>query len=117
MDNCLAQRLRELIALGNVRTVAYATEQELDDFLAEPNACHSNVDRWCQLHPGHRRMRGWLITGTGLLDKHSVVDRGSEGLVDITPISGRSERKFLVDDTDPANFDLLQNQIILPDWI
>lgn len=36
-----------------------------------------------QENPGHRPLRGWLVTSTGF-DKHSVVDRGRGGLLDIT---------------------------------
>ena len=115
MDCSLVQNLREQIRLGEPQAVAHATAEDLGDFQVEQNQCHPNVDRWCLLHPGHRRVRGWLITGNSILDKHSVVDRGPAGLLDITPMRDRSVSIFLVHDGSPTDFDALQSQVILCD--
>jgi type I restriction enzyme S subunit len=91
------------------------TSAEVSGFAAEPHKCHENANRWCFMagHFSHLKVRGWLITGDGVLDKHSVVDIGAGELVDVTPMPDRLRRTFLRHDGNEDEFAALPNQIIL----
>lgn len=92
-------------------TVPLATPADLGSFRVERSNCHDNVDRWCAAHTGHKSKRGWLVTSDFILDKHSVVDRGAEGLFDITPLDGRQYTTFLIHDGTEEEFAALPNQV------
>ncbi|MGP8484566.1 hypothetical protein ACT2FY_00930 [Paraburkholderia fungorum] len=54
------------------------------------NACHDNCEAWCERHPDHQLVRGWLyfsLPGMAYCRfvSHSVVRRPDGTLVDITP--------------------------------
>jgi len=54
------------------------------------NRCHENVMEWCDLHPDHEIVRGWLYFSLPGLAycrfvSHSVVRRPDGTLIDITP--------------------------------
>jgi len=55
----------------------------------------------------------WIVMGGFALHRHSVVDRGAAGLLDITPLPDRETTLFLPDSRDPDVFDALPNQVIL----
>jgi len=113
MYGSLVERLRERIARGEVQPIPHATAEELGDFHAKPNECHSNVARWCREHPGHRPVIGWLITSGAMFDKHSIVDRGgAAGLFDITPMSDRRTSDFLAHEGTRAEFDAEPNHFV-----
>lgn len=114
VNSVLADRLLQRMRRGEYRTVHHATPSDLRGFSSVRSKCHENVNRWCKENPGHNPMRGWLISGT-IFDKHSVVDRGSAGLLDITPLDGRSESHFLPHDGSQEEFEALPNQVIALD--
>jgi hypothetical protein len=76
----------------------YNTQRHFDlgSFQPEHSKCHDNVDRWCLEHRDHKPMRGWLLTGSILSDRHSVVDLGNGQLPDITPLGDRGDPKAWV---------------------
>ena len=57
----------------------------------------------------------WSIIYLTVFDKHSVVDRGTGGLLDITPLGDRSYSCFLPEDGSQDEFDKLPNQVIALD--
>jgi hypothetical protein len=99
---------------GDYLKVPHATASDLREFISARSKCHDNVNRWCHENPGHRSLRGWLVTST-LFDKHSVADRGASSLLDITPLDDRSYRYFLPHDGSQDEFDKLPNQVIALD--
>lgn len=109
MVDVLAQRL----ARGEARLVRRATDHDLCGFIAERSRCHKNVDRWCRLHPKHRVVRGWLVTSSYVLDRHSLVDIGEIDLMDITPMPDEASRLFLPHDGGCDEFETLPNQLII----
>ncbi len=84
-------------------------------YVGHQNKCHENVRRWCFIreHFRHTPVRGWLISGGCVLDKHSVVDIGDGDLVDVTPMPDDARRTFLVHDGTEDEFCAMPNQIIL----
>jgi hypothetical protein len=112
MNNVLSDGLMKRIRGGEVRTVRQAASFELCGFEPERSKCHENVIRWCKINPHHLRARGWIISGTYVLDKHSVVDRREDGLLEITPLPDRLETSFLPHDGTAEEFDALPNQVI-----
>src|SRR5438270_1798768 len=111
----LAERLLRRSRNRECRLVPHATVLDLGAFKPEGSKWHENVDRWCQQNPGHKAMRGWLLTGDCLFDRHSVVDRGHDDLLDITPPGDRSYSSFLPHEEDQNEFEKLPNQIIALD--
>jgi hypothetical protein len=99
---------------GECLKVPHATASDLREFISARSKCHDNVNRWCHENPGHRPLRGWLVTST-LFDKHSVVDRGASTLLDITPLDDRSYSYFLPHDGTQDEFEKLPNQVIALD--
>jgi type I restriction enzyme S subunit len=95
--------------------VRLLTEAEAGDFVGERGKCHKNVNRWCfsRDHFQHLQVRGWLISGNCVLDKHSVVDMGDGELVDVTPMPDSNRRTFLRHDGTEDEFRAMPNQIIL----
>jgi hypothetical protein len=89
----------------------HATAEDLNGFQAEASKCHENVNRWCALNPGHQPVRGWITTST-LFDKHSVINRGAEGLSDITPLRDRLHTDFLRHVGSDEEFDRLPHHVI-----
>jgi hypothetical protein len=85
MNSPLGNRLLARMKAGETLDVRHATADDLLGFAAERWDCHNNVRRWCEEHPGDHRVMGWIISGGCVLDRHSVVDRGPKGLLDITP--------------------------------
>jgi hypothetical protein len=57
-------------------------------------------------------VRGWLISGDSVLDKHSLIKIGDE-LVEITPTPDNARLTFLPHDGTEDEFIRLSNQIIL----
>jgi hypothetical protein len=58
---------------------------------------------------------GWIISGSGVFDRHSVVDMGQGGLLDITPLPDREKTLFLPHNGNHREFDSLPNQVIVID--
>lgn len=104
--------LLKRLGSGEALTVPHATNADLGAFQAERSKCHENVDRWCREHPAHTPVRGWIITSGAIFDKHSVINRGREGLLDITPLDGRSSSTFLVHHGSQEEFDALPGQVM-----
>ena len=92
----------------------HATAEDLHGFHPLASKCHENVNRWCAENPGHRPLRGWIVSST-LFDKHSVVDRGADGLLDITPLRHRSHTDFLRHVGSQEEFDRMPDQVIAVD--
>jgi hypothetical protein len=93
MDCDLPDRLLRRLRRGESRQVRHAQASDLGQFQAERSKCHDNVGRWCHDHPGDIPIKGWLVTGTSqsaVFDKHSVINRGKTGLLDITPLPDRA---------------------------
>jgi hypothetical protein len=111
MNRTLADRLLKRMKRGESRTVPHAVASDLRGFRTEGSKCHENVDRWCRENPGDKPVRGWLVTGEYMFTKHSVVDRGPAGLLDITPLSDRTYSDFLTHDGSQEEFDTLPNQV------
>ena len=62
-------------------------------------------------------MRGWILSGSTLFDRHSVVDLGAGQLVDITPLGDtRPYSLFLPHDGSQSEFDKLPNQVVTVDF-
>ena len=114
MNSALADRLLQRMKAGECLKVPHATASDLREFISARSKCHDNVNRWCHENPGHRPLRGWLVTST-LFDKHSVVDRGESALLDITPLDGRSYSYFLPHDGTEDEFEKLPNQVVAVD--
>lgn len=114
MNNALADRLLQRMKAGECLKVPHATASDLREFNSARSKCHDNVNRWCHENPGHKPLRGWLVTST-VFDKHSVVDRGTAGLLDITPLEDRSYSYFLPEDGSQGEFEKLPNQVIALD--
>ena len=55
------------------------------------------------------------MTGEYMFTKHSVLDRGPAGLLDITPLSDRTDSDFLIHDGSQEEFDTLPNQEVAVD--
>jgi hypothetical protein len=114
LANDLLRRLKE----GEVQRVEHASTADLQGFQSEFGKCHDNVARWCALHPDHKPARGWIVTGNAggaLFDKHSLIDRGPAGLLEITPLRGRSNTMFLIHHGTQEEFDNLPNQVVAVD--
>jgi hypothetical protein len=111
MNDPLGKRLLERLKRGEAGRVLHATAADLGKFNAQPSKCHDNVNRWCAENPHHRPVRGWAVTST-LFDKHSIIDRGADGFLDITPIRDRSPTLFLGHDEADGGFESLPNQVI-----
>ena len=107
----LGESLLYRVRRGETRCVPHATAADLAGFEVEPNLCHQNVDRWCELHPGDKPVRGWIISGEYVFDRHSVVDRSRSGLLDITPMRDRDHTQFLRHEESEGEFHGLPNQI------
>ena len=106
----LVRRLKR----GETVVVRIATEAELAGLESVPNDCHGNVRRWCEHHEGDTPVRGYAVT-SNVLDKHSVVDRGEAGLLDVSPIRDRDHTNLLVYHGSDAEFCALPNQIVIVD--
>lgn len=115
VNTALAAHLLNRLKRGEAERVAHATREQHGEFNAEPSKCHENVNRWCTGNPGHRAVRGWIVTST-LFDKHSVVDRGPDGLLDITPLHDRSHTNFLRHIGSQEEFDQLPHQVVAIDF-
>lgn len=114
----LANELLRRLKNGQVQRVEHASPSQIEEGHSEYWKCHDNVNRWCQAHPEHRPARGWLVTrteGGAFFDRHSVVDRGSAGLLDVTLLRDRSYSDFLMHCGDQEEFDALPNQVIAVD--
>lgn len=113
-NSLLGDRLLKRVKRGESRTVPHAVASDLRGFRTEGSKCHENVNRWCRENPGDKPVRGWLVTGEYLFDRHSVVDRGQNCLLDITlPDSAHS--RFLIHDEIDGEFDTLPNQVVAVD--
>ncbi len=118
-DVRLEARLRELVESVTARFgrredgfVRAVTAAEAGDFVGERSKCHENVNRWVFAHYEHNPVRGWLISGDCVLDKHSIVKIGDE-FVEITPTPDGARRTFLPHDGTEDEFIRMPNQIIL----
>jgi hypothetical protein len=116
LNSELGNRLLERKEKGFCLRVRHATRFDLGSFQLERSKCHDNVDRWCLEHRDHKPMRGWLLTGNILFDRHSVVDLGNGQLLDITPQGDRAESFFLPHDGTQSEFDALSNQVVTIDF-
>ena len=114
INSSLAARLLERLKRGECEWVPHATALDLRGFKGNSSKCHDNVDRWCRENPHHKPVRGWIVTST-LFDKHSIIDRGPEGLLDITPMHDRSHTDFLRHHGNPEEFEQFPNQVIATD--
>jgi hypothetical protein len=113
-NSVLADQLLQRIRRGECLTVPHACPVDLGGFVPQRSKCHENVRRWCAENPGHKPVPGWLVTST-VFDKHSVVDRGRAGLLDITPLPDRDVSMFLVHSGTQEEFDKLPNQDVALD--
>jgi hypothetical protein len=113
--NLLANRLLKLRRSGESLIVPHALSSDLKGFRAERSKCHDNANRWCLENPDHKVVRGWLITSGTVFDKHSVIDRGAAGLMDITPLPDRTFSEFLIHEGTQEEFEGLPNQLIAID--
>jgi hypothetical protein len=111
----LGSRLIARKRFGHCCYVRHATPSDLGHFQPERSKCHDNVDRWCEEHGGHKPVRGWLLTGTTVFDRHSVVDLGNGQMLDITPLGDRPYSVFLPHDGFQSDFDKLPNQVVTVD--
>ena len=63
--------------------------------------CHTNVERWCHIHPEHKPVRGWLVFegytrfGFCRFIAHSVVEDEHGRLFDPTPTRASHRHPFL----------------------
>jgi hypothetical protein len=114
-NSALGDRLLKRIHSGESHIVPHATPSDLRDFQAERSKCHDNVNRWCREHSVDTPVRGWLVTSGSVFDKHSIIRRGSSGLLDITPLSDRDYSIFLIHEGSQKEFDALPNQVIAID--
>jgi len=115
MDWDLPDRLLKRLRCGESRQVPHASPSDLGQFQAERSKCHDNVNRWCHDHSNDISIKGWLVTGTvhgAVFDKHSVINRGQTGLLDITPLPDRAYSTFLIYEGSQEEYDSLPNQII-----
>ncbi len=108
----LADRLLKRMRRGECRMVRHAVASDLRGFHTDPSKCHENVDRWCRENPSDKPVRGWLVTGGFVFDRHSVIDRGPAGLLDITPLPDRTYSDFLIHDGSQEEFNTLPNQVV-----
>jgi type I restriction enzyme S subunit len=92
--------------------VRMITAAEAGDFVGFPGRCHGNVNSWCFAHNDHVPVRGWLISGNCVLDKHSLVDIGGGELVEVTPMPDEAHRTFLAHDGTEDEFVMLPNQMV-----
>lgn len=113
-NSALADQLLQRTRRGECLTVPHATPLNLGAFIPERSKCHENVRRWCDENQDHKPVRGWIVTGT-IFDKHSVVDCGSAGLLDVTPLPDRNATLFLPHAGTEEDFDKLPNQVIALD--
>jgi type I restriction enzyme S subunit len=118
-DVRLEARVQQLIESLTARfhrredvVVRAITTAEAGDFAGVRSKCHENVNRWCFAHYEHSPVRGWLISGDSVLDKHSLIKIGDE-LVEITPTPDNARLTFLPHDGTEDEFIRLSNQIIL----
>jgi hypothetical protein len=58
--NFLKDLARRLYERRHEAIVIPYEDRSSDPFQPARNDCHRNVDLWCQLHPTHRPVRGWL---------------------------------------------------------
>ena len=114
LNTPLAAHLLERLKRGEAERVRQATAGDLHGFDALASKCHENVNRWCAENPEHRPLRGWVVTST-LFDKHSVVDCGADGLLDITPLRDRSHTDFLRHVGSQEEFDRMPHQVVAVD--
>lgn len=107
--------LPELLAERPRRQLRLATQHDLDGFEPQPDDCHGNAERWVVLHPQHKIVRGFLVIGNCVFNKHSVVDTGCPELLDISPRPANESRNLLsfieFDGGNRALFDALPNQV------
>ncbi len=118
MERDLPDGLLKRLRRGESRQVRHASASDLGQFQAERSKCHDNVNRWCQDHPNDIPIRGWLVTDTvhgGIFDKHSVINRGQTGLLDVTPLPDRAYTTFLIHEGSQEEYDSLPNQVIAVD--
>jgi hypothetical protein len=122
-DVRLEARLRELIddlilrfRCREDRVVRPATVLKARSFVGERGKCHENVRRWCFMpeHFAHMPARGSLISGEGVLDKHSVVNIGAGEPIEITPMPNDVRRTFLSHGGTEDEFWTLPNQLVIP---
>lgn len=92
--------------------VRVLTAAEAGDFVGIRSKCHENVNRWCSMHHEHSPVRGWLISGDHILDKHSLIKIGEE-LVEITPMPDDARPTFLLHDGTEDEFNRLPHQLII----
>jgi hypothetical protein len=114
LPNRLLMRYRR----GESKIVPHASPTDLGHFRGERSKCHDNVDRWCQAHPNDLPVRGWLATDMvlgAMFERHSIINRSQTGLLDITPMSDRTESIFLIHDGSQEEFNSLPNQVISTD--
>jgi len=111
-NSILADGLLKRMKCGESRRVRHAVASDLRGFQTERSKCHENVDRWCQKNLGDKPVRGWLVTGEFVFDRHSVIDRGPAGLLDITPLPDRTYSDFLIHDGSQEEFNTLPNQVV-----
>lgn len=114
LNTPLALHLLERLKRGEAERVRRATAEDLHGFEATASKCHDNVDLWCAENPDHRPLRGWAVSST-LFDKHSVVDCGADGLLDITPLRDRSHTDFLRHLGNQEEFDRMPHQVVAVD--
>jgi hypothetical protein len=118
MGRDLPDRLLKRLRRGESRQVRDASASDLGQFQAERSKYHDNVRRWCRDDPNDIPIKGWLVMGTvhgAIFDKHSVINRGQTGLLDITPLPDRVYTTFLIHEGGQEEYDSFPNQVIASD--
>lgn len=70
-----------------------------DQFQPARNDCHRNVEVWCQLHPSHRPVRGWLVLDYSEQRRyrfmaHSLIEDEEGHRFDLTAYTGHPFLEF-----------------------
>ncbi|WP_414463363.1 hypothetical protein [Hyphomicrobium sp. DY-1] len=113
-DSYLIELAAELYAVRDRAVPLRYTRRVARGFEAHPHDCHTNADRWVQLHPADTVVRGWFVLHLPLSSRpmtrfqaHSVVAGSSGRLLDITPREPTIPLPFLAHPDGNAMFDLI----------
>src|SRR5215204_2812883 len=75
----------EMIHRGAQRPLARATDAQMAAFGSQMSDCHANAQRCVAVQPSWQIIRGCLVSGNGMVMKHSVVKTDEGVLLEITP--------------------------------
>ena len=118
MDNfdidAYAARLYERRSEGIITGVAQAS---IGDWTPSGHDCHANVTDWCEHHPGHIPVRGWLYFNFDNLlpivrfNAHSVIENEKGELFDITPSKASQRYPFIRAEESEEEFAFLVEEL------